>query len=150
MKLLAIFWLFLCIAVPVASNENCEAAVDAADTMNVNQRDCDYSNEGLNGFLQKAFKKGNEGAVLETQATKSGNEKKSTGAAERVKNAVDAAEIFSLDVEVDQWANVALARTQLLPKAMEKCDKGFSIQDENYRQLAMGRIALNIEFICLK
>lgn len=76
MKLLAIFWLFLCIAVPVASNENCEAAVDAADTMNVNQRDCDYSNEGLNGFLQKAFKKGNEGAVLETQATKSGNEKK--------------------------------------------------------------------------
>lgn len=76
--------------------------------------------------------------------------KKSTGAAERVKNAVDAAEIFSLDVEVDQWANVALARTQLLPKAMEKCDKGFSIQDENYRQLAMGRIALNIEFICLK
>ena len=39
-----------------ASSSKCAAAVDAADSMNVNKPDCVYSNEGLNGFLQKAFK----------------------------------------------------------------------------------------------
>ncbi|HCS64336.1 MAG TPA: hypothetical protein DIW64_09800 [Cellvibrio sp.] len=150
MKLLAVLWLGLCVATPVFADDNCEAAVDAADSMNVNQDDCDYSDKGLNGFLQKAFKKGSEGAVLETGTKNSVDEEKLAVsiATEETKKDIPTAESFSLSVEVDQWASVTLARAQLLPKAMERCDKGFSLEREHYRPLAMGRIALSIEFIC--
>ncbi|MDO8346256.1 MAG: hypothetical protein Q7T48_23900 [Cellvibrio sp.] len=150
MKLLAVLWLGLCVAIPVFADDNCEAAVDAADSMNVNQDDCDYSDKGLNGFLQKAFKKGSEGAVLETGTKNSVDEEKLAVsiATEKTKKDIPTAESFSLSVEVDQWASVTLARAQLLPKAMERCDKGFSLEREHYRPLAMGRIALSIEFIC--
>ena len=152
MKLFAIFLPVLCVAVPVLANDSCEAAVDAADSMNVNQPDCDYTNEGLNGFLQKALKKGSEGAVLETSAKNSADKEKSAVliATEQTKKNIPLAEVFSLSVEVDQWSSVTLARAQLLPKAMERCTKGFSVQRENYRPLAMGRIALTIEFTCLE
>lgn len=152
MKLLAIFWLGLCVAFPVSANDNCEAAVDAADSMNVNQDDCDYTDKGLNGFLQKAFKKGSEGAVLETGVENSVDGEKSTAgiATGQTKSRISAIKTFSLSVEVDQWPSVALARAQLLPKALERCAKGFSVERENYRPLAMGRISLNIEFICLE
>jgi hypothetical protein len=153
MRLLTLCWLSLWVVVPVSANErSCEPAVDAADAMNVNQQDCDYTSEGLNGFLQKAFKKGNEGAVLETGTKNASDEKQSTvvAAAEQAEKTIATAEFFSLSVEVDQWSSVTLARAQLLPKAMARCDKGFSIQHENYRPLAMGRIALEIKFTCLE
>jgi hypothetical protein len=132
------------------TDDECEAAVDAAESMNVNRKDCDYSDKGLNGFLQKAFKKGEEGASLNTgevpaqqpiQAgqplnTQSANVQKNTD-----KN-------FLFRVEVDQWANLPAARTQLLPKALEKCGKGFSIIGEHYRGLPMGRIELALTFQC--
>ena len=132
------------------ADDTCENAVDAADSMNVNQKNCDYSDEGLNGFLQKAFKQGSEGAVLETtkdgsaEAHQSDTKKITVDAHSEVKKS------HSHNVEVDRWASVAMARAQLLPKAMEQCDKGFSVEREYYRPLAMGRIALGIEFICLK
>lgn len=152
MKLLAVLWLGLCVAIPVFADDNCEAAVDAADSMNVNQDNCDYSDKGLNGFLQKAFKKGSEGAVLETGAKNSVDKEKSAAlvATEQTKKTVPMAETFSLGVEVDQWSSVTLVRTQLLTKAMAQCVKGFSVERENYRSLAMGRIALSIEFFCLE
>lgn len=152
MKLLAVLWLGLCAAIPVSANDNCVAAVDAADSMNVNQEDCDYSDKGLNGFLQKAFKKGSEGAVLETSAKNSADKENSATliSTEQTKKNIQVAEAFSLSVEVDQWSSTTLARAQLLPKAMELCPKGFSVLRENYRPLAMGRIALNMEFICLE
>ncbi|WP_331346625.1 hypothetical protein [Cellvibrio sp. UBA7661] len=155
MKHIAIFFLGLCAAFPVLANDECEAAVDAADSMNVNQKDCDYSKEGLNGFLQKAFKKGSEGAVLET----SGNSKSESPEAIEKNNKVapaksnvreTAQQSFRLSVEVDQWANLPVARAQLLPKALEKCGKGFSITGEHYRSLAMGRIELQLQFECDK
>jgi len=152
MKLSAIFWVGLCVAFPVVADDTCEAAVDAADSMNVNQQDCDYTDKGLNGFLQKAFKKGNEGAVLETAAENPADEKMpATGGAQNLpRKSIQTKKVFSLGVEVDQWSNVALARTQLLPKAVEQCANGFSVERENYRPLAMGRISLSIEFICLE
>ena len=61
MKPLAIILLLVTASVhSEESNTECVPAVDAADSMNVNQKECDYSNEGLNGFLQKAFKKGEQ------------------------------------------------------------------------------------------
>lgn len=132
--------------------DECEAAVDAADSMNLNQKDCDYTDEGLNGVLHKAFKKGSEGAVLETAAENPVDEKMpATGGAQNLpRNSIQTKKVLSLSVEVDQWSSVVLARTQLLPKAMEQCANGFSVEREHYRPLAMGRISLSIEFICLE
>lgn len=140
----------VCCATQSYADDTCENAVDTADSMNVNQNDCDYSDKGLNGFLQKAFKKGSEGAVLETTADRPVDVHKSDAKERTADKFLEIKKTHSLNVEVDQWANVALARTQLLPKAMEQCGKGFSVERELYRPLAMGRIALSVEFICLE
>ncbi len=139
-----------CCATQSYADETCENAVDAADSMSVNEKNCDYSDKGLNGFLQKAFKKGSEGAVLETTADKPIDVNKSDAKEITAEKLQEIKKSHSLNVEVDQWANVALARIQLLPKAMEQCGKGFSVERELYRPLAMGRIALSIEFICVE
>lgn len=151
MKLILALIISACCATQVYADDTCENAVDAADSMNVNQKDCDYTDEGLNGVLHKAFKKGSEGAVLETAAENSVDTKKTvtgsvTAAASKT---IATTTSFLLSVEVEQWSGVTLARTQLLPKAMEKCVNGFSITSENYRPLTMGRIALSIEGSCL-
>lgn len=129
------------------AEEECANAVDAADSMNVNQKDCDYSDKGLNGFLQKAFKKGSEGAVLNTSAEVNGEQAVSKVAAEE--NISASREKTVLSVEVEQWANVGLAKNQLLQKVMERCSKGFNVQGEIYRPLPMGRIELSLEYHCL-
>lgn len=115
------------------ASEECGNAVDAADSMNVNQKECDYSDQGLNGFLQKAFKKSDEGAVLKT----------STEKPEQTKD------VMEQGVEVETWANVALAKQQLLPKLMERCPKGFRLVGEYFSPLPMGRIQLVIQYSCL-
>ncbi len=142
----------VCCATQSYADDTCENAVDAADSMNVNQQDCDYTEEGLNGVLHKAFKKGSEGAVLETDAENPGDGKMPTtgGAKNLPSKPIQTKKVFSLSVEVDQWSSVVLARTQLLPKAMEQCANGFSVVREDYLPLAMGRISLGIEFICLE
>lgn len=153
MKFLAALMLLVAFSVQAddKTEKECEAAVDSADSMNVNQPDCDYSNKGLNGFLQKAFKQGDEGAVLETGTAGA----KMNGAAEnpsvlQKSKVADSSnnKNFTLSVEVDQWSSVPVARARLLPKALEKCGEGFAITGEHYRSLAMGRIELSLEFKC--
>lgn len=152
MKFLLAIILSACCATHVYADDTCESAVDAADSMNVNQKGCDYTNEGLNGVLHKAFKQGSEGAVLETSVENPAAATKPAAliAGAQVTKTGAEPKYFLLQVEVDQWPSVTLARAQLLPKAMEQCAKGFSIARENYRPLAMGRIALSIEFSCLE
>lgn len=145
MKQLTIILLLLSASVLAEEkSKECVPAVDAADAMNVNQKECDYSNEGLNGFLQKAFKKGEDGAVLETSAAA---EKKSSESKKTEKNK-PSERIFSLKVEVDQWVNLPVARAQLLPAALEKCGNGFSVTGERYRSVAKGQIELSMQFSC--
>ncbi|PUA30542.1 MAG: hypothetical protein B0W54_08680 [Cellvibrio sp. 79] len=155
MKFLAA--LMLLVAFSVQANDKtekeCEAAVDSADSMNVNQPDCDYSDKGLNGFLQKAFKKGEEGAVLETGSPA----REVDGAAVAANpSALQKSKVtdnsgdknFTLSAAVDQWSSVPAVRLRLLPKALEKCGEGFAITGEHYRSLAMGRIELSLQFEC--
>jgi hypothetical protein len=152
--------LLLTMVAPVFANDECAPAVDAADAMNVNQKECDYSNEGLNGFLQRALKKDGEAtkpdknAVSETQSKEGAviapdkHPQVATKPSVLTKAQDSIARQFMLDVEVDQWANVALARAQLLPKAMERCGKTFSVVRESYRSLPMGRIELRLRIEC--
>lgn len=148
---LLIIWLATSGMTYVFAEDTCDNAVDAADSMDLNQKECDYSDKGLNGFLQKAFKKGNEGAVLSTsdadgvqpQAQMASTAVVTSQTQNGLKN------VPVLSVEVDQWANVALAKNQLLPKIMERCTKGFSLLNESYRSLPMGRIELSLYYSCL-
>ncbi len=135
-----------------STNKDCVTAVDAADSMNVNQKDCDYSDEGLNGFLQKAFKKGDEGAVLETSTSseKNNTPAKNPSVLQANKVAESSEKVFTLSVEIDQWANLPIARARLLPKALERCGDGFAIVGEHYRSLKLGRIELELSFLCDK
>lgn len=159
---LQVFLMPLLLAPVVLADDECEAAVDAAASMNVNQKECDYSDKGLNGFLHKAFKKSNEGAVLETTEKSTTS---LTGAPEENSNPapqspvksyaltenkqpIKKVRVFSLEVEVDQWAHLPVVRAQLLPKALERCGKGFSITGEHYRSLSMGRVELQLQFEC--
>lgn len=148
---LLIIWLATSGMTYVFAEDTCDNAVDAADSMDLNQKECDYSDKGLNGFLQKAFKKGNEGAVLSTSdadGVQPQAQMASTAVVtSQVQNGLKNAPVLS--VEVDQWANVALAKNQLLPKIMERCTKGFSLLNESYRSLPMGRIELSLHYSCL-
>jgi hypothetical protein len=148
---LLIIWLATSGMTYVFAEDTCDNAVDAADSMDLNQKECDYSDKGLNGFLQKAFKKGNEGAVLSTSdadGVQPQAQMASTAVVtSQVQNGLKNVPVLS--VEVDQWANVALAKNQLLPKIMERCAKGFSLLNESYRSLPMGRIELSLHYSCL-
>lgn len=152
MRFIAIAIMAACCAAQTYADDTCGNAVDAADSMNVNQQGCDYTKEGLNGALHKAFKRGSEGAVLETTAKSPADPKTQTNAlaATTANKTLLNKTQFVLSVEVDQWPSVALARTQLLPKAMERCAQGFTVEREHYRSLAMGRIALSMEFSCIE
>ncbi len=148
MKHLAIFLMAFSAALPVFAEEECVPAVDAADAMNVNQKECDYSNEGLNGYLHNAMHKSETGtAVATTTIVASG-----ATAATQVQsgNGTEFGAVHELSVEVTKWSRVSDARAQLLPDAMEICPDGFAVKGEKYRPRAKNKILLVIEFSCLK
>jgi hypothetical protein len=148
MKTYPYFWLICAIALlplGVSAEENCVPAVDAMDSMNVNQKTCDYSNEGLNGVIQNAFKKDQKKLTENKSAgLKNTTSQKSAVTVQSARNSEQ-----KLTAEVDQWSSVGLVRSQLLPRALAKCASGFNLKDEIYKPLAMGRIELTIIFNCL-
>lgn len=122
-------------AIPIVfAEEDCVAAVDAADTLNVNNNNCDYSDKGLNGILHKAFTKKADvkKEVLDAKATEP-----------------SASISFVLTAETDQWAHAAVAKAQLLPQAFARCEHGFSVLAEDYRPLTMGKIEISLHCVCL-
>lgn len=136
----------------VVAEEECESAVDAAESMNVNQKPCDYSDKGLNGFLQKAFKKSEEGAVLTTADTAqpSGNRVSSNiSTAEKLAAESPLYDSTVLSVVVENWAATGAAKQQQLPKLMAVCPQGFQLEGERYIPLSMGRIQLSLIYRCL-
>ena len=144
---------FLSTVVCAQGDKNCEAAVDAAASMNMNQPECDYSDKGLNGYLKKAFKKNEDGATLETGDNKEvvgkNNIQESENKLGKIKPEKVRAESFLLNTEATQWADISAVRMPLLAKAMEKCGTGFTISEETYRALAGGRLKLTMRFECI-
>ena len=132
MKIVIFLGLLACYSgLVVADQKGCLAAVDAADSLNVNATsNCDYSKEGLNGYLHKSFKNTSSIAVERPAETKS-------------------SAASGLRIEVEQWAAIPLARNQFLSRAFELSPKGFNVLNEAYRPLMMGRIELNINIECI-
>ena len=159
MKVVPIFACAFLISTAVYAQDikNCEAAaVDAAASMNMNQADCDYSNKGLNGVLHKAFKRGEEGATLETNTDANTNKdlanknniQQSSEKLEKNKSEKINAKSFLLNTEATKWVDTFTVRIQLLSNAMEKCGKGFTVLEETYRPLASGSLGLTMRFEC--
>lgn len=131
-----LFLIGFCMINIATAQEDCVAAVDAADAMNVNQKPCDYSNKGLNGVLHRA---------LANQSP--ANEETVVDANVAAAHATPAS--FLLRAHTDQWANTQLAKTQLLPQALAQCENGFRIIAEEYRPLKMGKIEISLQCVCL-
>lgn len=131
----ALFIAIFCIVHIASAEEDCVAAVDAADAMNVNQKPCDYTDKGLNGVLHRAFAK----KSAESNET----------IAETSVSPGDTSSMFLLRAQADQWANVPFAKTQLLPQALAQCENGFRIVAEEYRPLKMGKIEVTLQGVCL-
>lgn len=147
MKHLTIFLLALCVMLPAFAEEECVPAVDAANAMNVNQPECDYSDEGLNGFLHGRLKKN------ETTTAVAATESVAATAAQSQKGAATNSQFSAtheLSVEIAKWSRLPDARAQLLPKALDVCPDGFAIRGERYRPRAKGKILLVIDFSCLR
>ena len=157
LKIVLICVFFFSTATYAQNDKSCEAAVDAAASMNMNQPECDYSDKGLNGFLQKAFKNGEEGATLDTgdnkgAVNKNNNDSEQTlqkNKQEKTKQENSNEKNFLLNVQLVDWADASVVRTQLLSKAMEKCGAGFTITEETYRSLLGEKLELSMRFECV-
>ena len=127
--------------------EGCLPAVDAAESLDMNQSDtCDYSKEALNGYLHQAFTKNKK---QETTSAESQPVVKSDVGAKKMTH--EAGVIgHQFKQEVDQWVGVTLARNQMLPKILALCPKGFRVIAEEYQPLPMGRIELRLIAQCIE
>lgn len=145
MKQLAIFLLALCAVLPVFAEEECVPAVDAAEAMNVNQPECDYSDEGLNGFLHNSVNKKETSTAVVASGTATATQAQAVAGTH-----TDISAVHELSVEIAKWSRLPDVRAQLLPKAMDICPDGFAIKGERYRPRAKGNILLVIDFTCLR
>ena len=119
--------------------DDCPAAVDAADSMNVNRQGCDYSKEGLNSVLHRVFNKSEEGARLDTAAAP---EPRSSAVAEV---GID----IQLRLRLADIGQAALGKNQLLAKALLACPQGFQVNSESYKPQAKQALELILDIRCL-
>ena len=126
-----------------AADDECEAAVDAANRMNPNDdKHCDYSNTGLNGVLHRAFAKKSESA----SATKSepANEDSGSASKESAKAAAAEAKALPINSEFTSAQQLQNLRYALVQKTAQECSKGFVVEAERY---VPGVKGMTLEFI---
>lgn len=127
------------------NDDKCAAAVDVADSMNVNHQGCDYSDKGLNGALHRAFKKN---SAKGDESPASGiSPSVNTPNAEVPGTSKKSLKIVLTD-EADQWSAVQSIRAGILAKAMKVCTNGFVVIGESYKPLASGRIEMSLHIQC--
>ncbi len=115
-----------------ASAEECEPAVDVADSLNVNaSTDCNYEDSGLNGAVRRWFKRDQSSSAASSQAAKSDSQ-----ASIKVSPPVNGADAL------------AEARYGLLSAISQECIQGFRITDELYLP-ANGELTLRLVYQCL-
>lgn len=138
-------------------DDNCESAVDAADKIGspIN-KECDYSNTGLNGVLHRAFAK-KETAVVD----KNSNEATNTEANNKnAQTTISIAPIKSvttdvvkpllrvLNAEFGTVQQLAAVRYELIRKASEECTTGFVLEKESYIPAENKLLQLQLTYSC--
>lgn len=143
--------------------DGCEPAVDAADRLNSNtNKNCDYSNTGLNGVLHRALSKKNEAGaetVIEKEPSKAlskeqGNKEpadkeKTVGMNSSTISSSKKDLAYTLKGEFSSAQQLASVRYELVRKATQECVKGFAIDGEHYLPVSAELMKLELSFHCL-
>ena len=139
----------------VFADDECEAAVDAANRVNPNEnKNCDYSNTGLNGVLHRAFAKKSaedktsaESVVADKVVTdKVATEKSET------RDAVNEAAVKSLvaSAEFSSPQQLQNLRFGLIQQTARECAKGFVVEGERYLPVPKSKATkLELIYHCL-
>ncbi len=151
-KFIVCLCLFFSLAA-VANEDECEAAVDAASRVNPNEdKNCDYSNTGLNGVLHRAF------AKKQTEDGKAVDEKNSaeisnTVVAPNSSVSGEAAKLVSSgkvgSAEFASAQELERVRYELIKQAQKACSKGFVVQGERYLPIVSSSMRLELLYYCL-
>ena len=119
--------------VNLASAEECEPAVDAAESLNVNASDdCDYKDTGLNGAVHRWFKREISSSSASSSQSVAGNTRASIKMSPPVKDA----------------ESLATARYTLLSAISQECMHGFRITDELFLPVE-DKLTIRLLYECL-
>lgn len=139
-------------------NEDCESAVDAADRLGSDvNKECDYSNTGLNGVLHRAVAKKEKSVVdkssnAETIAETSSKNVKTIVGSTPSDNATTSAvkPLFRMiSAEFGTAQQLANARYELIRKVSQECTAGFALNKESYLSTENALLKLQITYSCL-
>lgn len=135
-RLLLLSGLCLVCTGALAADEDCDAAVDAADRLTRNDDGhCDYTKTGLNGALHRALAKKSE------VAQESGNINN-----EVLTSLPNAPQLLA---EFNSAAQLQSLRFSLIQKAGQECPKGFVLESERYLPAANKAMKLELVYRCL-
>lgn len=149
-------------------NDDCETAVDAADRLGSDvNKECDYSNVGLNGVLHRALankekasidKKAND-VKLNTEDNSEISNKKIAEASSAGVAQKDSATINSgiakrplppvVSAEFGTSQQLATARYDLVRKIARECPAGFVMNEERYLPTENNLLKLELIYRCL-
>lgn len=133
MKRLLVVLLFIG-GMHLASAEECEPAVDAAESLNVNaSNDCDYKDTGLNGAMHRWFKR--------EQVSSS-----STSSSQAI--AANTRASIKMSPPVKDAESLATARYKLLLVISQECMQGFRITDELFLPVE-DKLTIRLLYECL-
>lgn len=144
-KILTTFVLLFLAHSIYAAEEECPAAVDAAESQNHNlYKNCDYSDKGLNGVLHRALagkkKEANEDEQL--QDTKAAEARP---AAEKNQKIIDKNEVQK-NGEFSSAQQLQQVKLSSLEKLAQECTKGFVVEGERYLPVINSK-AMKLELI---
>lgn len=130
-----LFLVLLCIGcVHMANAEECELAVDVADSMNVNaSNECEDKESGLNGVVRGWFKRdeASSSSTSSVQAT-----------ADRPRGSA------KMSPPVKDAESLAKARYQLLSVIGQECVQGFRVTDELFLPVE-DALTIRLRYECL-
>jgi hypothetical protein len=139
-------------------DDSCESAVDAADKLGspIN-KECDYSNTGLNGVLHRAVVNKEKVVIDKT----SNNEVSVKASSKNMKTAADIVPSDSatnnvakplvrlISAEFGTVQQLATARYELIRTASQDCPIGFILDKESYLPAKNKLLKLQLTYSCL-
>lgn len=122
-----------------AADDDCPAAVDAAEAQNHNlYKNCDYSKSGLNGILHRALSnKPESGDDVKDEPVKADTEKK--------QKTLDKPIVLTAG-EFSSPQQLQSLKFALLEKTALECNKGFVVDGERYLPVINSK-AMKLELI---
>ncbi len=144
-KILTTFMLLVLAHCVYAGDEECPAAVDAAEAQNHNlYKNCDYSDKGLNGVLHRALAGKNKEAN-EDEPSRDTKAVEPRPAADKSQKTTDKNEAQKTG-EFASAQQLQLVKLNALENLAQECTKGFVVEGERYLPVINSK-AMKLELI---